>query len=268
MQFQLARLKTEIRVLEITSRYLDEKTRKREVLNALFPSDDPIYKLYCALSDATYQLEELVKDSEDMRYNCIATGNPSECQFYWTLYEYISTDIIANYTEFYWYVHTVEAALNHREFSIPAIAGTIASIETRVENIQSSINIALSESADRDNEENEDERDFLTNFNFVPTKTTAYNFQLPQSVTERLFWYINPESTRLLPKQTVQEYNATFNHLNTAITNISAKIMKVNIHRRWLKPGIFGNKFLSLVSTLHVYCASLTEQLLCIHILL
>lgn len=249
MQFQLSQLKAKIEVLELTSQYLDEETQKRKVLNALFPSSDPMYKLYCDLSEAALELEELVKYSEDVRYHCIVTGNPVDCHIYWGLYEHIATDVVDNYTELYWYVHTVEAALNHQEFSIPAIASTIQSIQTHAESIQSSINVALSESADRDDDESTDDRDFLTSFIFKPnTEMSTYDFDLPPSIFGRLMWYINSESTRLLPKQTVQEYNTTFNHLNTAFTNVSAKLMKVSVHRRWFKPGIFGNKYLNLVS--------------------
>ena len=248
MQFQLTQLKTQIQILEITSEYLEKETRERDALNALFPSRDPIYQLYCDLDVATYLLEELVKESEDMRYECIVSGNPADCHLYWGLRDHIREQVLGNYTEFYWYVHSVQAALNHREYSIPAISGTISSIQTQVNHLESVISVALSELSDRDEEEDKDDRDFFTDFMYHPTSLASrYDFELPPSLIGRLLWYINPESTRLLPKELINEYNLTVNHLNTAFTNVSAKLSKVNIHRRWFKSGIFGNKHLQLV---------------------
>ena len=250
MQFRLTQLQTEIQILEITSQYLETEARKRDILNSLFPSLDPIYRLYCDLDVATYQLEEIVKDTEHHRYNCIVTGNPTDCHLYWDLYDYVRNQVMDNYTELYWYVHTVQAALNHQEVSIPAIASTISSIQVHVNSIQSSISLALSELADRDGEEDSDDRDFLSDFVYRQPNgaLSKYDFELPPSLIGRLLWYINPESTRLLQKEVLQEYNLTFNHLNTAFTNVSAKLMKVNVYRRWFKSGLFGNKHLNLVS--------------------
>lgn len=250
MQFQLTRLKTEIQILEITSRYLDKETQKREALNALFPSLDPILQLYCELDEATYQLEEIVKESENMRYECLITGNPADCHLYWDLQEHIRDAVVGNYTELYWYVHTVQAALNHREYSIPAISSTINDIQIQVNHIQTSLNIALSELAEREKEA-DDDRDFLSDFVYNPDDSSSdYNFELPSSLVGRLLWYIIPDSTALLPKEELQRYNLTINHLNTALTNVSAKLMTVNIHRRWFKSAIFDNKHLSLVNPL------------------
>jgi hypothetical protein len=248
MQFQLTRLKSQIKLLEITSQYLEKESKKREILNSLFPSLDPINKLYCDLDTATFELEQIVKDSEDLRYECLVSGNPADCHLYWSLQEYIREEVVTNYTEFYWYVHTVEAALNHRQYSIPAIASTITDMEIKIHHIQTSINIALSELAERDYEEEQNnDRDFLSEFNFRPhSMESDYNFELPTSITGRLLWYINSESTPLLPGELLQEYNLTFNHLNTAATNVSAKVTTVNIHRRWLKAGLFENQHLGL----------------------
>ena len=78
--------------------------------------------------------------------------------------------------------------------------------------------------------------------------TDDLDYDLTSSLIGRLLWYINPESTTLLPKELIDEYNLTINHLNTAFTNVSAKLSRVNIHRRWFKAGLFGNKHLKLVS--------------------
>ena len=247
MQFQLTQLKTELHILEITSQYLEKESEKRRVVNALFPSSDPINRLYCDLDMATFHLEELVKESEDMRYECLVSGNPTDCHLYWDLQEYIHDEVVTNYTEFYWYVHTVQAALNHRDYSIPAISSTISEIQLKAEKIQTPINIALSELAKRDRELSD--RDFFSEFSFRPQSLSSeYNFELPSSIIGRLMWYINPETTQLVPREVVEEYNLTFNHLNTAITNMSAKLMNVNIHRRWFKAAIFSNEHLRLVS--------------------
>ena len=248
MQYQLAQLKTKIQILEITSQYLDKESKKRKALNELFPSLDPVYQLYCDLSEANFYLEELVKESEDMRYECIVSGNPADCHLYWGLQNHIRDKVLANYTEFYWYVHTVQAALNHRDYSIPAISSTINDLQVKVTHIQSSINVALSDLAER-KDETEDDRNFHSEFVFRPHPSfTYYNFELPTSIIGRLLWYINPESTVLVPKDVHQEYNLTFNHLNTAFTNVSAKFISVNIHRRWFKSALFSNEHLILVS--------------------
>lgn len=250
MQFKLSHIKTEIEILEITSRYLDQETREREALNALFPSLDPVFQLYCDLDTATYRLEEIVKESEDMRYECLVSGNPADCHLYWGLREHIRDQVLGNYTEFYWYVHTVQAALNHREFSIPVIRSTISKLQIQINHIQSAIDIALSDLSERTMTEVSNDENVFTDFMYNPTTTTLYDhdFDLPSSLIGRLLWYINPESTTLLPKELIQEYNLTFNHLNTAFTNVSAKLSSVNIHRRWFKAGLFGNKHLRLVS--------------------
>ena len=156
MQFQLSKLRTEVEVLELTSQYLEKETREREALNALFPSLDPVYQLRCDLDEATYRLQELVKESEDMRYECLISGNPADCHLYWGLQEHIREQVLGNYTELYWYVHTVEAALNHREISIPAIASTISKLQSHIVHVQASINIALSELSERNGEETDD----------------------------------------------------------------------------------------------------------------
>lgn len=249
MQYKLTQLKTEIQILEITSQYLEAESQRREILNALFPSLDPIFQLYCDLDIATFQLADIVKESEDIRYECLVSGNPADCHLYWDIKEYIRDDLIANYTEFYWYVHTVEAALNHREYSIPSISYTIYDIQSKVNRIQRSINNALSDQAERNSNEDNDLVGFLTKFVYKPSaESLYYNFELPDSIIGRLLWYINPESTALVQKELFQIYNMTFNHLNTAVTNVTAKFMTVNIHRRWFKVGLFNNKHLSLVS--------------------
>lgn len=250
MQFKMAQLKTEIQILKITSEYLDKETRKRDALNALFPSLDPVYQLYCDLDVATYKLEETVKEAENMRYECLITGNPANCHLYWNLHEHIREQLVGNYTEFFWYVHRVEAALNHREYSIPAISSTINYIQERVNHIQTSIDVALADLSGRELDEANDDvdTDFFTDFMYKSSALLpGYDFELPSSLIGRLLWYINPTSTTLLPKELVQEYNLTINHLNTAVTNVSAKFSKVNIHRRWFKAALFGNKYLKLV---------------------
>ena len=250
MQYQLTTLRAEIHILETTIQYLEKEAQKRELLNALFPSNDPIQKLYCELDEATFQLEDIVKESEDMRYRCLVSGNPADCHPYWDLREYVRDEIVANYTEFYWYVHTIEAALNHRDYSIPAISSTISDVQAKINNIQTSINVALSELSERSDNNLDDDRDFLSEFFFTTQHPSSeYEFELPSHIVGRLVWYINPESTHLIPREDIEEYNLTFNHLNTAVTNMSAKLMIVNIHRRWLKMDLFNNKRLNLVSS-------------------
>ena len=248
MQFRLTQLKTKIQILEITSKYLEKETRERDAMNVLLPSQDPVYQLYRDLDVATYLLEEQVKESEDMRYKCIVSGNPADCHLYWGLRDHIHDEVLGNYTEFYWYVHSVQAALNHREYSIPAISNTISSTLVHVHYLESVIRVALSELSDRDEEEDNDNRDFFTEFMYHPTISEPHQgFELPPSLIGRLLWYINPESVRLLPKELINEYNLTINHLNAVFTNVSAKLSKVSIHRRWFKSGLFGNKHLQLV---------------------
>ena len=251
MQFQLSKLKAEVQVLELTSQHLEKKAREREILSVVNPTLDPVYKLYRDLDEATRQLQELVKESEDLRYKCLLSGNPENCHKYSGLQEHIRDEVLSNYTEFYWYVHSVEAALNYRDIAIPAIASTISKLQNRMIHIQASINIALSELSEKNSEVASENQDAFTNFIYSPNflnQTIKYDFSLPSSLLNRLLWYINPESTRLLPKELTEEYNLTINHLNTAFTNVSAKLSRVNVHRRWFKAGIFGNKHLKLVS--------------------
>ena len=249
MQFRLSQLKSEIQILEMTSRYLESEYKKREILNSLFPSNDPINKLFCKLDEMSFDLEGFVKDLVNMSYACFLSGNPVDCNLYWDLLQLFEDEVLANYAEFYWYVYTVQAALNHRDFSIPAISSTISDLQTKVNHLETSINIALFDLAERNSEKANDDRDLLTEFNFVPQSVALsdYSFELPPSIIGRLLWYLNPETALLVPGDLFQEYNLTFNHLNTAATNVSAKISAVNIHRRWFEAALFGNEHLSLV---------------------
>ena len=252
MQFHLTQLKSEIEILEMTSRYLDSEYKKREVLNALFPSNDRIKKLFCELDEMSFDLEEIVKDFVNMSYACFLSGNPVDCNLYWNLRDHFEEEVLGSYAEFYWYVHTVQAALNHRDFSIPAISSTITDLQTKVHHLQTVINIAIFDLAERKSEESSNERDILSEFNYMPQPmTSGYSFELPPSILGRLLWYLNPETALLVPGELFQEYNLTFNHLNTAATNVSAKVLAVNIHRRWFKAALFGNEHLSLVSISH-----------------
>lgn len=246
MEYKLSQLETEIKFLEITAQYLEKDTQRRETLNALFPSLDPVYKLRRELYLANYVLEQIVKESEDMRYECLITGNPLNCQIYWSMYDHVREQVLGNYTEFYWYVHTVESSLKHREYSIPTIYGTISDIQEQVLHTRTTLNFARSQLNEKATEKAPDDIDFFTDFMYTPgpSSLSTFDFKLPQSLIGRLLWYINPESTRLLPKALMDEYNLTFNHLNTALTNVSVKLSKVNVHRRWFKSGLFGNKHL------------------------
>ena len=250
MQYQLSKLKARVQLLELTSQHLEKKAYERELLNAIIPSLDPVHKLYHDLDEATRQLQEMVKKSEDMRYECLLSGNPENCQHYWGLEEHIREQMLSNYTEFYWYVHSVESALNYRETSIPAIASSISRLQVKINHIQNSINIALSELSERSGADATENYDAFTNFIYSQYLLTLskYNFSLPSSIVDRLLWYINPESTRLVSKELAEQYNLTINHLNTAFTNVSAKLSRVNIHRKWFKPGLFGKKNFKLVS--------------------
>ena len=251
MQFQLSNLKARVQLLQLTSQYLMKKARQRELLSAIIPSLDPVYKLYRDLDEATRQLQEMVKKSEDMRYECLLSGNPENCQHYWGLEEHIREQMLSNYTEFYWYVHSVESALNYRETSIPAIASSVSRLQVKMNHIQASINIALTELSEGGGKE--ENQDAFTSFMYSTSsfnQHSEYDFTLPSSLLGRLLWYINPESTRLLPKELTEEYNLTINHLNTAFTNVSARLSRVNVHRKWFKPGLFGSNKLNLVSKL------------------
>ena len=246
MQFQLTQLKSEIQILEMTSRYLESEYNKREVLNVLLPSSDPINKLFCELDEMSFDLEFFVRTLVNMSYSCFLSGNPMDCNLYWDQLELFEHQALASYAEFYWYVYTVQAALNHRDFSIPAIASTINILQSRANHLHTSINIALADLAERRSKQ--ENSDFLTKFIFVPQfMVSDYDFELPPSIIGRLMWYLNPETALLVPGDLFQEYNLTFNHLNTAVTNISAKISAVNVHRRWLRAALFGNEHLSLV---------------------
>lgn len=246
MEYKLSQLQTEIKLLELTAQYLEKDTQKRETLNELFPSLDPVYKLRRELYLANYVLEQIVKESEDMRYECLVTGNPLNCQVYWSMHEHIREQVLGNYTEFYWYVHTVESSLKHREYSIPAIYGTISEIQEQALHTRITLNFARSQLNEIAAEKASDDIDFFTDFMYTPSPSSLSNFdfKLPPSLIGRLVWYINPESTRLLPNALMDKYNLTINHLNTALTNVSVKLSKVNIHRRWFKSGLFGNKHL------------------------
>lgn len=251
MQFRLSQIKSEIQILEMTSRYLEKEYKKREILNTLFPSSDPVFKLFCELDLRSFNLEQQVKEVVNMSYACFLSGNPVDCNLYWELTDHFEEHVLNNYAEFYWYVYTVQAALNHRDFSIPAIFSTINDLETKVNHLQTFINIALFDLAGRESKDsNDDDTSILSNFDYNSESVTEdYDFELPSSIVGRLMWYLNPETALLVPGELFQEFNLTINHLNAATTNVSARISTVDVHRRWFKPGLFRDDHFSLVST-------------------
>ena len=248
MQFRLTKLKSEIQILEMTSRYLESEYEKRQLLNILLPSQDPLNKLFCDLDEMSLSLEKTVEYYIALSYECFLAGDPLQCHEYWDLQANFEDEIVGSYAEFYWYVHTVEAALNHREYTIPALTSAMSDLRSRANYLQIAINVALLDLADERIDEPSNDRYILTEFNFFPRSTpSGFDFKLPASITGRLLWYLNPETAPLISGDLFQEYNLTFNHLNTAVTNVSAKISTVGVHRRWFKPGLFDSKHLSLV---------------------
>ena len=250
LQYQLAQLEALKQALEFTWDYLDEEVRNNS-LGYYMTSPNSVFNDF---KDAKYILEHEVRRSEMQRYRCLVSRNPIDCQIYTLEYQFVSI-IIEAFAELYWKKEFLRTALDHREFSIPAISDSIKSLSKKIDYVYLVIHIALLESSSRDAKEWESDDDKIVKqniftaftFNSESEPQEAYNFHLPQSIQNRLLWYIDPQSTLLSTSEEIDEYNSTINHLNTFETNVSASLMKVDIHRRWFKPNIFGELHLGLV---------------------
>ena len=250
MQYQLAELLTRKRVLEITRQYLEEESKRSPYFRYLEVSRND--SVFTRLEDASFILEFGVTLTEKQRYHCLVTRNPIDCQLY-TIQSKTIIELMKTFADLYWEAELVSAAIDHHKFSIPAITDTINELSRDIEQTDFSIYIAIVDSASRDAEdeiENHYKEYTATQFIFRTNSSAheTYNFDLPLSISDRLLWYIDPQSTKFVDKKDIIEYNATLNHLNSFETNVSAALLKVDIHRRWFKPSVFGNVHLTLVS--------------------
>ena len=245
LQYHLARLETQRKVLEFTREYLEQEATRIELFG--YWNGPPV--IFSQLEFASYLLENEVMNSERQRYQCLVSKNPIDCKLYSFEYE-IVTELMDVFADLYLESQFIRTATTHRQFSIPSITDSINALSREIEQLEFRVHLAIVDSTKREIEdEKHDSKNVLTNFHFSSETASEgkYNFHLPSSIQNRLLWYIDPESTRLSPKETIDDYNLTINHLNSYETNVTAKFIKGDIHRRWFKPDVFGETRLSLV---------------------
>lgn len=163
------------------------------------------------------------------------------------------------YAELYFEVKFVENSLNHRDFTIPALSSSIASLSRHINSLETFIHLTLIGSPTSNEDYEDDYPDDIqtasigvTYFKFSTLSETRnaheYEFILPDSIKDRLLWYLDPVSTTFVSKETLQDYKSTFDHMNSVSTNVTVRVKKVEIHRRWLKPMLFSHSYFTLVS--------------------
>ena len=266
MQYHVANLEAQKRVLEITRDYLDREADRAENCNnptidnpflGICPSNphnnpDSIFN---QLEFVQYHLENEVEISERSRYRCLVTRNPEDCHLYTHLFDSVIR-LMESYAELYFEVQFVNNALSHRDVSIPAISTAVNYLAGEIELLKTLVQVSILDTADRDRKTDEKYDQAtrsvgLTDFDFSSSDyfhdSSELNFSLPLSVNDRPMWYINERSTTFLSDELNREYRLTLAHLNTLHTNVSARLMKVFAHRRWFKPLVFENTHLQMV---------------------
>ena len=231
IRYYHATLKSKMFVLEQAKTYLksliDQRTYK------LAPDR--------LLDSADRVLSNEVIESEKKRYECILTRGPLECQQYSTEVNSV-LHLMDQYANAFWATEQYKHATSIDNMW-DAIQDSIQALKKKMVNLEMIANIKTTLAAtkqldDRDTVNAENEHNSLIfNFNSTTEVNNKSNFSFP--VVDRLLWYISSGSAN--------EYNMTVNYLNSASVKINAKLVKVNIHRRWMKLDIFADQALQLV---------------------
>ena len=264
MQYHIAKLEAQKKTLEITRSFLQEEVSCGQS-DLFLPSpsvcprdqftNDPA-SVFNQLDGVKYFMEHEVEISERSRYKCLVTRNPTDCELYRVEYDVVK-GLMDVYADLYLQAEFVRTATNHREVSIPTLSSAIHSINSELEIIGYIMQVEVIGSSSRVQSEEMFKKipiaNRIDNFKFsTMDRPKEHAFELPSEVEDRLLWYFNEKSTRFIDKETVDEYNETFNHLNTLHTNVSAKLVRVDINRRWFRPSVLANSHLTLVR--HYLC--------------
>ena len=264
LQYHISNLESQKKVLEVTADYLEEEADRTEYCNRPSirfpipvtcpkdPFDDPS-SVVNQLSHVQFFLEHEVERSEMFRYRCLVTRRPDDCNLYSLEHDTV-LHLMDTYADLYFVVQLVTAAKNHQDISVPVIASTIKSLENRIFFLGSLVQVQLLDTADRVQEK---EKDMFKMFN----NRMNFEFQseihrkeptagLPREIRDHHLWHFEYSSFRsnYHSDESERDYKLVTDYLNSVHTNVTADLVTVIVKRRWLKPTIFENRHLYLVS--------------------
>ena len=211
------------------------------------------------LDDVERILNQEALNSEKLWYKCILTRNPLECQRY-SLKDSSIIQLMDQYAYAFWVTEKYKATMSF-DSVLYDIQQFIKEHKKKINNLEMIANIKAIEASSKEIDELKIKRADITENNkdsmmFVYDSMSRVkvlqNLSLP--VTERLLWYTNSDSASA-------EYVNTINMLNLASVSIKARLVKVNVRRRWLKPDIFADSSYQMVMYQYNYTSVMMMQI-------
>ena len=196
------------------------------------------------LEDAERTLSNEVQNSEKQRYQCILTRGPLECQRY-SLEVNSVTHLMDQYAYVFWATGQYKDATSIDNM-VDAIQDSIIALKKKMKNLEMIANLkailAGSKQLDKNNAIGADlavnKESLVLVYNSTSGVKTLSNLSFP--IVKRLLWYISSDSA--------SEYINTINLLNSASVNVNARLVKVDVSRRWLKPDVFADSRFQMVT--------------------
>ena len=196
------------------------------------------------LEDAEHVLSREALNNQKQWYKCIISRSPLECQRY-SLEVNSIKHLMDQYANAYWATELYKAATNFDSI-LYDIQQFIKEHNKKMINLEMIANIKAIQARSKELEHlkinradipetNSESINFA--YNSINQLKSHQNISFP--VMERLLWYTS--------YGTASEYINTINLLNMASVNVNARIVKVTVSRRWLKPDIFSDSRYQLV---------------------
>ena len=196
------------------------------------------------LEDAEHTLSNEVRNYEKQRYQCILTRGPLECQRY-SLEVSSITHLMDQYASAYWATEQYKGATSIDNM-VDAIQDSIIALKKKMKNLEHIANLKAIRAGSKQLEENNaigvdpavsSKESLVLVYNSTSGVKTRSNLIFP--IAKRLLWYTSSDSS--------SEYADTITFLNLASVNVNARLVKVDVSRRWLKPDIFADSRFQMV---------------------
>ena len=193
------------------------------------------------LDDAEHTLNKEVQNSEDQRYQCILTRGPLECQRYAQEVSSVM-HLMDQYADAFWATEQYKAATSIDNM-VDAIQDSINALKKKMKNLEMIANIKAIQANSKELEKHNamsaenDKEPLMFVYNSTSGIKSLLNISFP--LIKRLLWYTNSDNAL--------EYINTLNLLNSASVHVNAKIVTVDVSRRWLKPDVFADSRFQMV---------------------
>ena len=234
IQYYYAMLKAKLVALEQAEIYVKSQGRQKYK----FAPD-------ILLDDAEHTLINEVQNNEKQKYQCILTRGPLECQRY-SLEVNSVTHLMDQYASAYWATEQYKGATS-TDNMVDAIQDSIVTLKKKMKNLEMIANLkailagskelAKHNTMTADHSAN-DKESLMFVYNSTSGVKGLSNSRFP--VIKRLLWYASSDTT--------SEYTNTINLLNSASFHVNAKIVKVDVSRRWLKTDVFADSRFQMVT--------------------